>query len=332
MEETVKPKAITLTIVLVVVLAELLDPAGQPSSGQQQIPGNRKPACTCYCGGGSPLPFNLFDVAEIKAGKCFGGPLPEDKCGDYFKSLPNEQQKSSCDTIKTEAKSTASCPVLKALAQYCEEKFPPDKKPDKKCEKPTPWFGTSSGCKDVQEPEISINSSGVSLRICGLTLFSNSDNPNYTRSMSDSVYAAALRKLVKSRIGSKLCCDKFWEATRNATGCLPAVDLDCDGIPNKTDTFELNPSMPDLFPDLNTLFSRPEGAPIDPFPEGFDPGDPDFLPPAEKCDCKWELTKGTLTCSPDGKQGHVYQASWRCTSTGNEKFTRKVLPATAPCK
>ena len=324
-----KPKAITLTIVLVVVLAELLDPTGQPSSGQQQIPGNRKPACTCFCGGNSPATFNLFDAAEIDAAKCFGGPLPSDKCGDYFKSLPDEQQKSSCATLKTEDKSSAPCPVLKTLLQYCEEKYPPDKK----CEKPTPWFGTpSSGCKDVQNPEISVNSRGVSLKICGLTLFSNSDNPNYTRSMSDSVYAAALRKLVKSRIGSKLCCDKFWEALRNGTGCLPAGDLDCDGIPNKTDTVSLSRSMPDLFPDLNTLFSRPEGAPMDPFPEGFDPDDPNFMPPAEKCDCKWELLKGTSTCSPDGKQSHVYQAWWRCPSTGNEKFTRKVSPATAPCK
>lgn len=322
-----KPKLITLMIVLVIVLGALLDPAEQPASGQQ-VPGNRKPACTCFCGGNSPASFNLFDAEEIAAAKCFGGPLPSDKCGDYLKSLPDEQQKTSCATLTKSSKSTAACPLFKTLVQYCEGKFPPDKK----CDKPTPWFGTPpSGCKDVQAPKISLVPRGVSLQICGLTVFSSSDNPNYTVSMSDSDYAAALRKLVQARIGSKLCCDKFWEANRSTTGCLPAVDLDCDGIPNKTDTVSLNPSTPDLFPDLN-IFGRPEGAPIDPFPEGLDPDDPNFLPPADKCDCKWELMKGTLTCSPDGKQNHIYQARWKCPSTGNERFTRKEAPATAPCK
>ena len=331
MEETVKPKAITLTIVLVIVLAELLDPAGRPSSGQQQIPGNRKPACTCFCGGASPLPFNLFSAEEIDAAKCFGGPLPADKCGDYFKSLPEEQQKSSCATLKKERTSTASCPVLKTLVQYCDEKYPPDKKPDKKCEKPTPWFDSSSNCKDVQSPKIEVNEYYrlFTLSFCGDPVFRYivpADHPG-----GIGAYKVQLEYFVRKRVGSRICCDKWREAVRTGTPCNPAEDVDCDGKSNLED-FYTPKVQPVTLPDINNLFTSPEGAPIDPFPAGLNPDDPNLLPPAEKCDCKWELVKGTLTCSPDGKQSHVYQATWRCPSTGNERFTRKEAPATAPCK
>jgi len=133
---------------------------------------------------------------------------------------------------------------------------------------------------------------------------------------------------VQVRVGSEICCKQFRAAERSGTPCNPVADLDCDGIPNQTDVVSESGAS---FPDINNLFSRPEGAPIDPFPPGLDPDDPEFFPPADKCDCKWELVKGTLNCSPDGKQRHFYQARWRCPSTGNERFTRKYATPTTPC-
>ncbi len=52
-------------------------------------------------------------------------------------------------------------------------------------------------------------------------------------------------------------------------------------------------------------------------------------------DCQWELMKGELKCNAatvEGKLQHVYQAKWRCPSTGVEADTFKYAPATAPCK
>jgi hypothetical protein len=111
--------------------------------------------------------------------------------------------------------------------------------------------------------------------------------------------------------------------------------MDCDGKSNFEDFYDVDFSILELptltFPDIGSLFGRPEGAPIDPFPEGLNPDDADFLPPQDKCDCKWELTRGTLTCSQDGIRPHVYGATWKCPSTGNIKQTSKSAPATEPC-
>jgi len=76
------------------------------------------------------------------------------------------------------------------------------------------------------------------------------------------------------------------------------------------------------------------------FPPGLDPDDPNFLPESTardskgvgECACKWELVKGTLTCSPDGKKDHVYVANWRCPATGKEVMTTKYAKASARCK
>jgi hypothetical protein len=203
-----------------------------------------------------------------------------------------------------------------------DDKKPPSKK---KCEKPTPWFGNSSNCSEVQSPVIAINAGAVTLTMCGYPVF-RWVPPDPKDESFVYAYKTALRDQVQARVGSKICCDKLREAARTGTPCYPGYDVDCDGKPNQTDVDSANPD----FPDINNLFSK-EGEAIDPFPAGLDPDDPNFLPPPEKCDCKWELVKGTLNCSRDGKRPHFYQARWRCPSTGNETFTRKEAPATAPC-
>ena len=142
-------------------------------------------------------------------------------------------------------------------------------------------------------------------------------------------YKAEFEDLVKKRVGSKVCCDKWREAVRTGVPCNPLIDMDCDGKPNTNDFYIPRPGS--IFPDINNLFATADGATVDPFPSGLNPDDRDFLPPPEKCDCKWELLKGTLTCSPDGKKPHEYRATWRCPSTGNTRPTRKEAPATAPC-
>ncbi|HKZ02174.1 MAG TPA: hypothetical protein VJ180_08040 [Pyrinomonadaceae bacterium] len=104
-------------------------------------------------------------------------------------------------------------------------------------------------------------------------------------------------------------------------------------VPDKTDVDDIK------MPDIDT-FIRPVNAAIDQFPYLFDTHNPDFLPnrtaqAAEgvgDCPCKWELAKGELKCSPDGKQDHYYKATWKCSKTGAEVFTVKYAPATAPCE
>jgi hypothetical protein len=40
------------------------------------------------------------------------------------------------------------------------------------------------------------------------------------------------------------------------------------------------------------------------------------------------MRRGELKCSSDGKQQHVYQAKWKCPSSGIEADTFKYAPAT----
>ena len=320
--KTVRPKITVLAIVCAVAMAGLFGPGGQPSSGQQNPPTSRKPACGCYvCG--------KLDAVEFPdKGDC-AGILAEDACTQNLGNLPREKREGFCQKIKAQLKFTSfkdSCP---AFAASCEPGGstggnPP---PEKKCEKPTPWFGGSPNCKEVQSPVIAINAGAITLTICGYPVFRLEDNDPV---FLESAYKPVLKAWVQSRVGSKICCDKLREAARTGTPCNPGSDIDCDGKPNQTDV-DSTYAPPSPVPDINNLFSKPEGAPIAPFPEGLDPDDPDFLPPQDKCDCKWELVKGTVNCSPDGKQRHFYQAHWRCPSTGNERFTRKYAAATAPC-
>ena len=319
-------KLLLLASVLSLAIGTILIEQPMPSSGQQ---GSRMPGCECFVcvdlqfeasRKGINLPFNKLSLEEPN---CTAGTLAEMACPETLSQMPTEKVKAFCRKIKEGLKFTSfkeSCPVL---AASCE----PDEKqpPEKKCASPAPWFGDQSDCKDVQTPVIRDHpKTVVTLYMCGFRIFDR-DTASGNTSVED--YKAQLREWVETRVGSKVCCDKFRAATRSGSKCNPIADIDCDGIANDYDK-----PMDEPFPEIDRLFSIPEGAPVDPFPRGLNPDDAGFFPPQDKCDCKWELVKGTLNCSPDGKQQHSYQARWRCPATGNEIFTRKEAPPKTPCK
>ena len=244
----------------------------------------------------------------------------EGMCADYDRAKTTLQERVICCREGLDPAPPVPAPLP----------APPTPTPEakKKCEQPTPWFGSSSACRDVQSPEIK-DSGGkmplVTLYICGLDVFHDFPPKDFPGGVVQ--YKAGLASFVKQRVGSKVCCEKLREAVRTKKPCDPTDDIDCDGNRNTNEFTKLS-----KFPDINNLFTTPEGAPVDPLPRGLNPDDTEFFPPQDKCDCKWELAKGTLTCSPDGRQPHVYQARWRCPSTGNERFTRKEAPATERCR
>jgi hypothetical protein len=218
---------------------------------------------------------------------------------------------------------------------FSQSNIPPAPPSQKICEQPVPWQSLSSSsetlCKDIRSPQVSVNQGVVTLSFCGYPVwsyFGQAANGQVDEAFNE-VYKASLAKWVKSQVGSRICCDRFQDASRKGQTCNPRVDVDCDGKPNGSDSL-WSTEVGALLPDIN-IFRKAEGALIDRFPPGLDPDDPNFMPAADKCDCKWELVEGTLTCSPDAKQPHVYQARWRCQSTGNELFTRKEARANAPC-
>jgi hypothetical protein len=167
--------------------------------------------------------------------------------------------------------------------------------------------------------------------MCGYPVFRYRDSSLRDPLFADA-YRAAMRDQLLASSSSKVCCDKFAQAVRSGKPCDPRKDVDCDGRPNNTDLDDIK--MPDI-----DAFKRANNAAIDPFPYLFDTSNPDFLPNRTArnsrgvgdCPCKWELVKGELRCSPDGKQDHHYKATWRCPKTGAEVITIKYAPATAPC-
>jgi hypothetical protein len=300
----------------------------QRSFGQQNSPQiTRKPACGCYVCGLSYEPFDDRDNG------C-AGILAEDACPSALSQMPAESRAAFCQRVKTVRKFSSFKDACPGLASICESgSSEPSTKRD--CEPPPPWQNASSSktsCKDIQSPQVSINQGVVSLAFCGYAVWSYAGRApdGQVDNAFNQGYQSTLTKWVKAQIGSRVCCDKFQEAIQRGQTCDPRVDVDCDGKPNGSDSVwssELGASLPDI-----NIFKKSEGAPVDRFPPGLDPDDPNFMPPYEKCDCKWELLKGTLTCSMDGKQPHVYQAKWKCPATGNELLTRKEAPASAPCE
>jgi hypothetical protein len=168
--------------------------------------------------------------------------------------------------------------------------------------------------------------------MCGYAVFSYS-NSGLNDPLFVKAYRAAMRDQLLGSSSSKVCCDTFREAVRTRKPCDPGDDVDCDGTPNKTDIYDSK------LPDIDT-FIRPDNAAIDPFPYLFDTSNPDFLPNRTArdskgvgdCACKWELVKGELKCSPDGKQDHHYKTTWRCPRTGAEVITVKYAPAGVACE
>ena len=322
--------AISVTAVLGIVFAAAFSPNPRPSFGQQQFPPpNRKPACTIFCGGPSPNYFWLFTREQQRAGQCYGGPLPADQATNFYNELSEEQRTAMCQNLKAADKRTMKCPSFKTLAQLCNQNEPPKNE----CEKSTPWFGNSSTCEDVQAWMAEMDGRTVTLSICGAPVFRYVVEPPG----DVNTYSSTLLALVTKSTGTNVCCDKFRQAARTGVPCDPRADVDCDGRPNQKDILRDSPAEGQSlfsgipYPAVDRVFSTPEEASIDPLPPGLNPDDTDFFPPQDKCDCKWELVKGTLKCSADGRQPHTYQARWRCPSSGNERFTRKEAAPSAPC-
>ncbi|MEP6636092.1 MAG: hypothetical protein ABJB97_05150 [Acidobacteriota bacterium] len=330
------PQTLKLAIVLVLAIAGLFGTGRQPSSGQ--VRQGWEP-CGCFCGFEPPYPPVPPDPVVIFGDKnTCTGIIAADACKQGLANLSKDKLESICQKIKALPRFTSfqkTCPVF---ASFCEPsaKNPTKEKqpPEPKCEKPTPWFDSSSNCSDVQSPVIAVNQGGVNLSICSSLIFRWI--PTDKDPLLLEAYPPALRDWVQERVGSKICCDKFREAASTGTPCNPRSDIDCDGKTNQTDVVSQSGA---IFPDINNLFSTAQGAPIDPFPVGLNPDDPNFMPESTarnskgvgECACKWELIKGDLKCSPDGQQQHVYTATWRCPSTKAEVFTTKYAPATAPC-
>lgn len=330
-----RAKVTMLTIGLTIVLAAI--PARRPSSGQQQFPpGNRRPACSCFCGGTTPEYTVFFDQADISAGKCFGGPLPADVCGrDYLNSVPPEDRPRFCAKIKDKyTSSKSSCPLLAQLAQDCQAYK--DSPPETNCEKPTPWFDPS-GCADVQDTQIEIDrrTATATVSMCGYVILRHKSQEFATG--ADPLFGPAYESAFRDTFPKKVCCNRFREAVRTGKPCDPRLDVDCDGRPNQTDANQPgDEGLPMVEP-----FTMKKGASIDDY--RFNLLDPDFMPDSTarnskgvgECPCKWELIKGELKCNgavdQDGKKQHVYTATWRCPATNAEVFTTKYAPATAPC-
>lgn len=292
---------------------------------QNSPQGTHKPACGCYVCGSS---YELFDDRD----KVCAGILTEDACPSALRQMPAESRAAFCQRVRTVRKFSSFKDACPGLASVCESSEPPAKRD---CEPPIPWQNASSssrtGCRDIQSPQVSVNQGVVSLAFCGYAVWSyvGRASDGQVDNAFNKKYQSILTKWVKAQIGSRICCDRFQEAIQGGRSCDPRVDVDCDGKPNGSDSVwsrEAGAALPDI-----NIFTRPEGAAFDHFPPGLDPDNPNFMPSHDKCDCKWELMKGTLTCSPDGKRPHVYQAKWRCPAAGNELFTRKEAPARAPC-
>ena len=315
--------ASVLTITIVAILAEHYS----PSFGQQNpVPTTgREPACGCYnCFTNNPkIPnFVYFDDGKVTAGKPCTGIVAADACPrDQMPYLP-DKGKAFCEKIKKSWGVTSSkdlCPVYAAACAPFD-----NSPPEKKCENPnSPWLGSPpTDCKDFQSWQVEQTGGTVSLYICGYNVYTNPEVG--TDRLFSSAYIAALKDYLRERVGGKLCCDTFREAARTGVPCDPRKDVDCDGKPNSEDN-------DGNFPTIELSYTTAEGAKIDPFPPGVDIGE--IYPNQFSCkDCQWELMRGELKCSPDGKQQHVYQAKWRCPSSGVEADTFKYAPATAPCK
>lgn len=321
-----RPRTISLAIVCAVALAGLFGPLLRPSAQQQKV---RLPGCACFvCGDlqvqagrqGVNLPFNYLSLEDPN---CEAGILAESACPAALAELPREKVESFCQRLKAGLKFTSfkqSCPIL---AKACEPDGagPP---PEKKCDPPLPWTDSSARrCQDLQPPQITVDqkSASVSVAMCGITIFKTVP-AGFEKGMQD-FEAQAYRSAMKGFFPGKICCESFHEAVRSGKPCDPRVDVDCDGKPNQSD---INDKGWPVFEQ----FSSPAGPPADSY--NF-PDDPNFVPSPADCACKWELVKGRLDCSPDGKGRDFYHASWKCNSNGLTRETRRERPASqlAPC-
>ncbi|MFN6964296.1 MAG: hypothetical protein ACK4S4_11090 [Pyrinomonadaceae bacterium] len=325
-------KAALRCSVVLAAAASLYSP-GRVVVSQQNFPQpNRKPACTIFCGDNT---MNYVVLAKPPA--CWGGPLPADNAGGALDGVPPGDKAAICDSLKATQGDRASCPAYKALMRACGGSGGGGKGSDR-CDEPSlPWFDRGAACSDVQAPLVATQGDLVRVSVCGYSVFTGK-NPIPGDKLALGAYLTIIRSEVQAQIGSKVCCDSIRTAARTGTPCDPSRDIDCDGIPNDTDVTR-NPEGTYSMPRID-IYTLPKDGPVDRFPPGLDPDDPDFLPNTTArdakgvgpCACKWQLVKGTLACSPDGRADHVYTAAWRCPSNGKEVFTTKRAKATQPCK
>jgi hypothetical protein len=283
-----------------------------------------------------PVASKIFNVRGkgqmgtkvICVGDCEGGTVSAD---DVVAGLPAASAasfKAQLDQYEQAAatgKGTSIAPCLGRKATA--------KSDQKKCDTPTPWFdpSSSSKCKDRQAPKVVSESGTTYLELCGIRVFAQvsnyPDDPLWTKA-----YEAVLEKHVTEHIGDGVCCDAFRSSVGPGAACDVRFDVDCDGVSNASDVILLDDARVRL-PDFSIFSTSPDFkvGESSPLPPWFTTGDKNFMPPPDKCDCKWEMVKGVRTCSADGRKPHVYQITWKCPSTGNVRFARKEAPATEKC-
>ena len=249
-------------------------------------------------------------------------------CGilEKFRSDERLNEQGACASFHAAATALQDAKIEICCDPPSEEKKP---EPKKNCGQPTPWFDGLSPdpkCKDRQQFKTNDAEGFVYLEVCGRNVFAY--KPIDQDPLLIRAYKAALLTHVTGRVGSTVCCDSFTASRRPGSPCDPWFDLDCDGTSNATDR-----TGDEMYPDISTfgIASGVRAGDIVPHPPWFNPGDPGFMPPANLCECKWELKSARRECNLYGGQRHAFQLSWQCPSTGNEKFTRKEVPATEPC-
>lgn len=270
----------------------------QPSSGQRmsEIPPNRKPACTIFCGDGS---FNTIELAKPPA--CWGGPLPAGNAGDHFKQLPEESQNTICQNLKSAGRTGSSCPSFKSLMAACGGRENPPGDPKQECDPPAagsedgPW--NRADCKNFQDVLFRRTGRSIVVSACGQVL---------GKSQGDALVMEAMR----AAWPKKICCDKL-SGPRN-TPCDYSTDLDCDGTPNGRD------DIPDNYGGEESFYTIPPGTTYDPLPKGLRLSQ--LLPDIACNGCKWELVKGEKKCTARSSGTGIfwYEATWRCPKTGME--------------
>lgn len=288
-----------------------------------------------YCK--QPVATKIFNVRGkgvmgtkvICVGACESGTVSADSVMSGLPAAAAASFRTQLDQYE-QAAAAGNAP---SVAQ-CLGKTGPSKDDGKKrCDPPTPWFDPSgeSKCKDRQQPKVVTEGATVFLQLCGTNVFAQEalfkDDPLWIKAYSD-----VLLEHARSRIGDNVCCDRFKASSGPGAACDVRFDVDCDGISNASDVIVSDDGGYRL-PDITIFSTSPDFRPGEssPLPPWFTSGDKKFMPPADKCDCKWQVAKGIRTCSPDGRRPHVYQITWKCPSTGNVKFTRKEAPATEQC-
>ena len=259
-----------------------------------EIPSNRKPACSIFCGDAT---MNYVVMGEPPA--CFGGPLPAGDAGNQskkLKDLPAENRKGYCEYLRAH-NPNSSCPVFKTLMTACDmdDKESPDAQPPPETQ-PSPPAGGSPGddCKDRQHVRFRRLGKNYVYIACGKVIgrFSENADPSYV-------------KFIESIMPSKdtVCC-----------GTLEGESFECqrDGIDCDNYYPEFDPSV--SLQDLLGLHLGDEAP--DPLPQGLRRQE---ILPGSTCDGgKWELMKGNNRCRSKSKSTSLfwYEATWKCPKTG----------------